>query len=129
MTAVNISGTFRKDERPYNGLEAIADELADKTKLHESYLVVGIVSPKFVKTDAEDGTDTPTVRFDRIEPLFGEAADMARKLLDGAHQERTGRDPQMQLDFGVDGDGERVVPPPSAEELAAERREAEEATA
>lgn len=122
MTAVNISGTFRKDERPYNGLEKIADALTNKGKLHESYVVVGIVTPKFVKTNAEDGTDTPTVRFDRIEPLEGEAADAARALLDAAYQERTGRDPQMALDFGVDG--EREVPEPSGEELLAEHREA-----
>lgn len=128
---VNISATFTKEERPRNGLDAIADKLVDEQLQHAQYVVVATVSPKFVKLVAEDGTKTPTIRFDAIEVLEEQSAiDAARQLLVERYQERTGHDPQLPLSFGVDGpdgDGEREVPEASGEELLAERREAREA--
>jgi hypothetical protein len=127
---VNIAATFKKADRPMNGLEEITDKLADERLMHAEYVVVATVRPKFAKIDAEDGSRTPTIRFDHIEVMEGDAADAARKLLDERYSERTGRDPQQRLDFGVDGeDGERQVPEASGEEILAERREAREAEA
>lgn len=123
MPPVNISATFKRDERPKNGLEAIADRLADEDLMHAEYLVVATVRPKFAKIDAEDGSRTPTVKFDHIEVMTDARAEQARALLDDAYRERTGRDPQMELDFGVDGEGEHDPGEPSGEEILAERAE------
>lgn len=126
MAPVNISATFSKDEKPLNGLEAITDKLVDEQLQGAQYVVVATVRPKFFKANAEDGTRTPTVRFDHIEVLEDPAAiDQARKLLAERHQHRTGHEPQLPMDFGVEGpDGEREVPEAGAEELLAEHREA-----
>lgn len=101
MTAVNISGTFRKDEKPYNGLAAIAKELTDRDKRLERYVVVAIIRPHAGRWLADDGTETPTIRFDQIEVLDGEAANQARELMNEAYRARTGRgeDPQDPLPF------------------------------
>lgn len=126
MVAVNISGTFRKDERPYNGLESLADALVDRDRLHETYVVVAVVRPHAIKTDAEDGSDTPTIRFDRIEPLAGDDADVAMALLSAAYKARTGRDdapPPTLFDPLGEHVDEREVPEASAEEILAERAE------
>jgi hypothetical protein len=122
---VNIAATFKKAERPMNGLEAIVDKLVDERLMHAEYVVVATVRPKFAKIDAEDGSRTPTVKFDHIEVLEDDAADDARKLLAERYEERTGRGEQPPMDFGVDGG----VPEASGEEILAERREAREAEA
>lgn len=124
--SVNISATFSKDQKPLNGLatDRMVALLSDEAKLHDSYIVVARVRPHVIKTAAEDGTRTPTVRFDHIEPLEGDQAAAAVELLNAAYTERTGREPQMELDFDLDGDeGEREVPEASGEELLAEHEE------
>lgn len=118
--AVKISATFKLDQKPLNGLEALAGLLADEARLHDQYVVVAVVRPHAITTDAEDGTRTPTVKFDHIEPLEGDAATAARELLNAAYTLRTGREPQMELDYGVEDDGEVDVPEASGEEIVAE---------
>lgn len=102
MTAVNISGTFKKDEKPYNGLVSIAKELTDRDRRLERYVVVAVIRPHAGRWLADDGTETPTIRFDHIEVLDGTAADTARALLNEAYRARTGRDedPQDTLPLG-----------------------------
>lgn len=151
MTAVTIRGTFTKDTRPGNGLEEIADDLlAHRDRTH---YVVGLV--KFAGGNiAEDGSLTPAVKFLAIEPLEEGSSphELAKKILDDARKTRglgvaeesisaaSQLEGQQSFDFeGPDDgeprrvgevrmgpDGEHEVPPPSAEELEAERREAEE---
>lgn len=119
---VNISATFSKEQRPRNGLEAIAHKLVDEDLLHAQYVVVATVQPKRVATDAEDGTKTPTIRFDHIEVVTDDAdVQLVRDLLRRRLKDRTGledSEPPASL-FDVlpggepedeDGDGEREVP-------------------
>ena len=86
MTAVNISGTFKKDERPNNGLEAIAAQLL-KDDLAQ-HVVVGVVQFHASKKAGPGEPYTPTVHFNAIEPLTGDAADEARLLLNAARTVR-----------------------------------------
>lgn len=85
MSAVNISGTFKKDNRPDNGLESISLRLVkDELKRH---VVVGIVElHKVVKEPGE--APIPTVHFVAIEPLDDDQADTARLLLNIARTNR-----------------------------------------
>jgi hypothetical protein len=125
--SVNISATFKKDERPRNGLEAIAGKLVDDDLQHEEYVIVAIIRPKFFKVVAEDGERTPTIRLDHVEVMVDEAAaKTARELLKDRYKDRTGKDDTPPPDLFSSG-GVRVVPPPSAEEIAAEARERREA--
>lgn len=101
MTAVNISGTFKKDSRPLNGLEAIAKQLLDRDNALATYVVVGVVRPHAIKWLADDGMETPTVRFESIEVLDGAGADRVREMIVAAYRARTGKDdPQEPLPFG-----------------------------
>jgi hypothetical protein len=104
MTAVKLSGTFKKDERPLNGLEAIAKELLDRDRRLAQYVVVAVVRPHSAKWNAEDGTEIPTVKFDQVEVLEGDAATTARELLDDAYHARTGksRPAELPLEMGED---------------------------
>lgn len=83
--AVNISGTFKKDTRPNNGLEAIAEELVrDELARH---VVIGIVElHKVVKEPGE--APRPTVHFVAIEPLRGDAEGQGRQMLNQARNAR-----------------------------------------
>lgn len=49
------------------------------------------------------------MRLTHIEPLDGDAAEQARGLLEGQYERRTGRAPQMELDFDVDGQDDGPV--------------------
>lgn len=131
--AVNISATFTKDEKPRNGLVQIEDKLVNDDLLHAQYVVVATIRPKRVATDAEDGTKTPTIRFDHIEVLVDDADVAAvRALLARRLKDRTGLDdtpPATLFDVaGGDGDegqdGEQDgAPEPSGDELMARRDE------
>jgi hypothetical protein len=141
MTAVTIRGTFSKDERPSNGLEEIADDLL-KDQFGTHY-VVGIVQFAGSNRPGPGEHEVPAVKFLGIEPLTDDAADSAKVILDAARKARgLGRIedaipvPDAALfDFDEDGhpsvpetrlgpDGPHEVPPPSGEEIAAERAEA-----
>jgi len=99
MTAVNISGTFKKDARPHNGLEHIAEQLI-KDEL-SPVVVVGVVVPHAFKKAAGEEL-TPTVRIVAIEPLEGDAVTAAKELLDAAREAR-GQGPGMDSLFDADG--------------------------
>jgi hypothetical protein len=148
MTAVTISGTFGKNERPSNGLEDISAELIkDQLGLH---YVVGVVQFAGASVPGPNEPLVPRVKFLGIEPLKGAPADEVKRILDEARKSRglglmedaiPAADPmEGQQAFDFDGpddgeprqlgevrlgaDGEREVPPPSGEELMAERAEA-----
>jgi hypothetical protein len=143
MTTVTLRGTFSKDERPSNGLEAIADDLL-KDQFATHY-VVGIVQFAGSNRPGPGEHEVPAVKFLGIEPLTADAAEQAKQILDQARKERgLGRmedsipaaDPAL-FDFDGDGhpsiseeaetrlgpDGPHEVPPPSAEEILAARAE------
>ncbi|MEU6387691.1 hypothetical protein ABZ847_29510 [Streptomyces bauhiniae] len=132
--AVNISATFTKDEKPRNGLVQIEDKLVNDDLLHAQYVVVATIRPKRVATDAEDGTKTPTIRFDHIEVLVDDPdVEVVRALLARRLKDRTGLDDRPPADlFSLLGDGEQDddqdgeqdgVPEPDADELMARRAE------
>lgn len=103
-SAVNISGTFKKDTRPSNGLESIAQDLVkDELARH---VVVGVVELHMVKK-APGEAPIPTVRFVAIEPLHGDAEDQGRQML---NQARNARGltivPEGLFDMPTDGDGD-----------------------
>ncbi|MGW3608972.1 hypothetical protein ACWD6N_03635 [Micromonospora sp. NPDC005163] len=133
--AVNISATFKKDEKPRNGLAAIAEQLVDEDLLHAQYVVVATIRPKRVAMDAEDGVKTPTIRFDHIEVLTDVAdVELAKGLLARRLKDRTGiedTEPASLFDVvpGDEDNGERQVPEAGADEIMAERAERKAAEA
>lgn len=96
MSAVNISGTFKKDSRPDNGLEVIAADLV-KDSLTQR-LVVGIVVPHAYKGKAGEEL-IPTVRFAAIEVVAGDDAVTVRNLIDKVRQARHQRPVEDPLPF------------------------------
>jgi hypothetical protein len=102
--AVNVSATFKKDERDQNGLEAIrASLIADPLERH---IIVATIEVTQILTDVRDGgVQTPSVRLVNVEPLTGDDALTARKLLEGAYHERTGQTAPPPTLFD-DGQGE-----------------------
>ncbi|MEV7264678.1 hypothetical protein AB0N38_14110 [Micromonospora aurantiaca] len=104
---VNMSATFKKDERINNGLERIARALVkDPLTRH---VVVGVIECTRITRDiADGGVETPTVRFALIEVLDGDDAEQARQLLDAAHNARTGKSPAPTL-FDTTRDPDDVV--------------------
>lgn len=106
MTAVRISGTFKKDERPKNGLEAIAKELLDRDRSLDRHVVVAVVRPHASRWTAEDGEEIPTAALDQIEVMEGKDAQTARRLLEKAYKARVGSLPQQELPIDGDGEGE-----------------------
>lgn len=106
MTAVKISGTFKKDERPYNGLEAIADDLLNEAQQRRTYLVVAEVRSHGYQYNAEDGTKTPTVKFDHIEAALDEGErKLVKDLLTKIYERRTGAEMPATLFDDLDDDG------------------------
>ncbi|WP_435589588.1 hypothetical protein [Micromonospora aurantiaca (nom. illeg.)] len=84
MTAVTISGTFSKDERPNNGLERIADDLI-RNQLGR-HVVVGIVQFAGATIPGPGEPLSPRVKFLAIEPLCDDAAEQGRQMLDQARK-------------------------------------------
>lgn len=100
---VNIAGTFKKDERELNGLEAIAEDLIGNPL--ERRVVAALVETKRVVEDFADGGSKRVVTsIVHIEPLTGDAATDARKYLDEAYRARTGRDESAPTDTIFDKD-------------------------
>lgn len=87
---VRISGTFKKDVREYNGLEHIIKQLID-SPLDRHVCVLKVETKKIVRDIADGGTEEPTVQVVHIEPLEGDDAEAAAKLLDAAYRKRTNR--------------------------------------
>jgi len=161
MTAVKLKGTWSKNERDSNGLEAISGDLVKNE--FSRYYVVGVVEQHKVTKEPGEAP-IPTARFVAIEVAKDDDEDIARDMLDRARKGRgLGQVPDdlfsaSREDFNFDGptpsgalpgqqelpldgsddggeggsvaetrlgpDGEHEVPPPSGEELLAERDEA-----
>lgn len=85
--AVRLSAALPKADQA-NGLREIAKALLDEPG-ELRYAVIAFDVQRLVD-DLAAGTDTATVRIVRIEPLDGANADMARRLLDDAADERRG---------------------------------------
>lgn len=85
--AVRLSAALPKADQA-NGLREIAKALLDEPA-ELRYAVVSFDVQRLVD-DLATSTDTATVRILRIEPLDGVHADMARRLLDDAADERRG---------------------------------------
>ena len=153
MPAVKFKGTVSKNESENNGLEEIANSLVKNE--FARHVVVGIVELHKVTKDPGE-PPIPTVRFFAVEPVDGDDEITVKQLLDKARKQRglgniadtlfdskpsdfdfdgpaTGRteiEGQMELSTGetrMGPDGEHEVPPPSAEEIAAELAEAKAA--
>lgn len=149
MTTVNISGTWSEKQRPNNGLERVADyvhgnriaripvvgyiEFHQYTeKLTGNVLTVSI--PAIEPALDADGTD-PTGAGEQIWQILdqlrkdngkGAVADTLFSIGADGGFDFDGDEQGGELDGqqSLLGDGDRVVPEPSAEELMAERREA-----
>lgn len=104
--AVNIKGTFKKDDKPNNGLEAISKELSGRP--HERRIAIVIVRPARTVIDHADGTVTPTVQIDNIEALTGDDAKSAWELLANAYESRTGNPMPPQSLFDGPGTGDTL---------------------
>lgn len=85
---VAIQARFKKDDRPNDGLSRITHELTARP--YERRIVIGIIRPVRSVKNYEDGTDMPTVKFDHIEALDGDAAKDAWEMIAEAYEERTG---------------------------------------
>ncbi|MET8908366.1 hypothetical protein [Micromonospora sp. NPDC004551] len=120
MTAVTISGTFNKDERPNNGLETIAEDLIGNQL--GRHVVVGIVQFAGASMAGPNEPLVPRVKFLAIEPLTADAADQGRQILDQARKLRglgliaetlfdAAADPVDQADdAGPAASGEPIIP-------------------
>jgi hypothetical protein len=98
MAAVKIKGTFGKDSRPHNGLEAIAEKLCADPYMQ--VLVVGIVRPHRIVTEVGE-EPVPTVEFIAIEAVLDGDAATVQKILDDAARHRGVPVPEP-LPFGDD---------------------------
>ncbi|HET8643238.1 MAG TPA: hypothetical protein VFM37_14975 [Pseudonocardiaceae bacterium] len=103
---VKIAAKWKKDERGYNGLESILHGLVDDG-LNRRYAVVLLETVRVTREIADGDVEIPTVRIVHIEPLDGEVAAVAKRLLDEAYRARAGNAPQDQLPLGDQG-GEPV---------------------
>lgn len=119
MTAVNVSATFKKDERENNGLESIAKDLIENPMTR--HVVVAVIETASVRTDyAAGGTITPTVRLVQVEPVDGADADQVRAVLDAAFRKRTGRDDNPAATLF---DADRTVDPSVVKDVPGEPAE------
>lgn len=82
---VNISGTFSKDQRPNNGLDAIAEQI-NGNRL-QRIAVVGIIA-FHGHHDVVGRPEYISVHFEALEPTAGDADEQTRQILD---QIRKGR--------------------------------------
>lgn len=120
MGGVSITARFGKDDREMDGLAAISDELIAAPM--ERRVVIGVIEVKRITTDyADDGAQTPAVKFVNIEALDGDDAAHARELMNKAFRRRTGRtdDPHPTLfedDYDGDDGPERYVGDPDTDD-------------
>lgn len=94
---VKISGSYKKDERPLNGLEAIAKDLIDSP--YDEHYIIAKISCLRIAEDIEDGgTKTPTVKLKHIEVMLNKKDETdARKIFERAAKARLGELPQQTL--------------------------------
>lgn len=110
MTVVNISGTFAKDQRPNNGLDTVATQL--KADHFLRLAVVGIIEWHGYQETA-GRPESVTVRFAAVEPVFGDADDQARQMLDQARKQRGLGQVELTL-FDADAPGDSPDRDPGA---------------
>lgn len=105
MGTVAIQATFGKDQKAFNGLESIVEDLLEKP-LQEHY-VIAKVRTAYTKTDYDNGgVETPTVKFVHIEPMLSDKEETAaRKLFEQACKARLGELPQQTLFEDAKGGG------------------------
>lgn len=97
MGAVQISGTFKKDERPYNGLEQVSKDFAEDP-LTEFYVIAKVECVGFNEDRDNDWIKVPRVRFTHIEVMQSDKEESAaRKLFDQACKARLGELPKQTL--------------------------------
>jgi hypothetical protein len=95
MSKISISGQVPAEQN--NGLiDHEAELLAERTP--EPIVAVVIIERHGLKFVDDKQDWSATVKFRHVEPLAGDAAETARKLLESAYQVRTG---ETKLDFGA----------------------------
>lgn len=127
--AVKTSAQLTRENKEFNGLDRIADELIEQR--HGVRYAVVAFKVKRVSDEVDEGIEVPTVQFTHIEPVDGVQADRVRDILAERYKDRTGKsldgDPTLfdvaPGEGGGDGDGERRVPEAGAAEIMAEREE------
>jgi len=112
--SVKIAAQFKKDTRPLNGLESIADDLIKEP--HRRWFIIAEVENRRTVIDHSDGdAESPTVNLVHIEPMLsGAGEDTIRKMLKAAYKARTGNDTVEPAPTLFDGD------PPPADDTAPE---------
>jgi hypothetical protein len=150
---VNISGTFSEKQRPNNGLETVAEHLnqnrltrvafvgyaewhahSETTTGEKTAVVIAAIEPGMRPDGTDpDGYDARIFELlDQLRRRRGKGAVADTLFSVPASVIHGGPDPddelpgQMEL-TRVGPDGEHVVPPPSGEEITAERDEAKAA--
>ena len=114
MGVVHVAASWSKDEKKYNGLEAIAKELVDNP-LQEHYIICKVTTKRITRDISEGGAEIPTVWLKHVEVMLTPGDEKAaKKLFDKACQKRLGELPQATLfedvnpedeDDGADDDG------------------------
>jgi hypothetical protein len=93
VVTVRIAAKFAKDKQDLNGLDPISDQISSDSHSWTGVAVVLLDCIRVTDEVDQGGVLIPTVRVKHIEPLGGEDADNARKLLNTAYEARTGRTP------------------------------------
>lgn len=111
--AIKISGSYKKDERAYNGLEAIAKDLIEEP--HTEHYIIAKVGCLRIAEEIEDGgSKTVTVKLKHIEVMLSNKDETdAKKIFERAAKARLGEVPQQTLfedHADVDAEGEAGEP-------------------
>ncbi|WP_449278029.1 hypothetical protein [Leucobacter sp. GX24907] len=80
--------TSKRPDEELDGLQAYEEHF--KSAQHDDVLAVVVISGHTLVEDLNDGMRTATVRMKQVEPLSGDAAQSARRLLSDAYVKRTG---------------------------------------
>lgn len=104
---MTIKLSAKRPDEDLNGIIDISDQLYD----HPQQPIVAVVLLKNLRDGREHERDSDgkviTVRFIHVEPLDGEAAETARKLLNEARADRIGSD-QLPMERAVYADDEHT---------------------
>jgi hypothetical protein len=101
--SVKLSSKLAADEE-LNGVDALHDDLLDEPTAIRCALV-WFDAPRSTR-DAEAGTEVPTIRIRKIEPigLAAEVPDVIRKAVADAYHDRSGVNPLPFDQVEVDGE-------------------------
>jgi hypothetical protein len=98
MPTVDVSASFSKEEKHYNGLDAIVKDLIERPL--DRHVIVAVIERSSLRIDDRKGGEmTPTIRLVNVEVMEGDEAEVARTMLNARFRARTGaqEDPQMSL--------------------------------